>query len=38
MYVLDFFGDDLKDLGLHEAVIAMCFEMETSVPNFFLHT
>ena len=34
MYVLDFFGDDLKKLGLHEVVRASCFRIKTSVLNF----
>jgi len=35
MYVLEFFDDDSKWLGLHEVVKDTCFRMETSVPNFF---
>ena len=35
MYVLEYFVEDLKQLGLHEAVRATCFSMEVSVPNFY---
>ena len=34
MYVLDVFKTDLKQLGLHEAVKAMCFGINISIPSF----
>ena len=35
MYVLDMFDADLKRLGLHEVVRAMCFGINISIPNFY---
>jgi len=36
MYVLEYFGKDLKQLGLHEAVRATCLGMEVSVRTFYV--
>ena len=35
MYVLEYFGEDLKQLGLHEVARATCFGIEMSAPNFY---
>ena len=35
MYVLEYFGKDLKQLGIHEAVSATCLGIEVSAPNFY---
>jgi len=35
LYVLEAFEDDLKWLGLHEAVRATCFEIGISKPTFY---
>ena len=35
LYVLDYFGEDLMRVGLHEAVRATCYGIKINVPNFF---
>ena len=35
MYVLEKFEDELKHLGLYEAVQATCYRIEVNVPNFY---
>jgi len=35
MYVLEAFEADLKRLGLYEAVRAICFGINISVPTFY---
>ena len=32
---LEYFEEELKRIGLHEAVRATCHEIEINVPNFF---
>jgi len=34
LYILEQFNEDLKKLGLHEAVRVTCYGIEVSVPNF----
>jgi len=33
LYVLEYFGEDLQRLRLHEVVRAACYGIEVSVPN-----
>jgi len=35
LYILEYFNDDLKRLGLREAVRATCYGIEVIVPNFY---
>ena len=35
LFVLKYFSNDLKRLGLYEAVRATCYGIEVSVPNFY---
>ena len=36
LFVLEHFEAELMRIGLHEAVKAACYEIEISVPNFFI--
>ena len=36
LYVLAHFEEDLKRLGLHEAIRATCYGIQTSVANFYV--
>ena len=35
LYILEYFGEDLKRLGLHEVVRTTCYGMKVSMPNFY---
>jgi len=35
LYVLEFFEDDLKQLGLYDAIRATCFRIEISIPTIY---